>query len=473
MKPESEKTQGRKQFMKTPDGRVFVLSALLALGGGAALDAASSVGWRGDGTGSYPSAKPPTVWSSTSNVIWNTRLAKFSNASPLILGDRLFICSEPATLVCVALADGKILWEKENAYVDILPPDQVEKVRQDRAAAVALQGRINPLKKESKKLDDQVRKEPENAEAKARLEKVKKDLGELEGQLGPLNAFADPATHDVNGYSSPTPATDGKRVYVLFGTGVAACYEPDGKRVWARLIEKPSHSWGGSASPLVIGSKMLCHILKLTALDTATGDVLWSTPSRPVWGSPVGTRIGDTEVAITAGGDIIRAADGKLLAQKVSGLDYCAPLVERGLVYFVQNGGKAIRLPATAEEPFKTEVVWETSPKKERYYASPVHLDGLLYGVTQHGDYSVIDALDGRVVLEKKLDLGGTFYPSITLAGGLLYVSGDSGKTVVLQPGRDYKELARNVLEPFRSNPVFAGERLYVRTLKGLYCIGR
>ena len=67
---------------------------------------------------------------------------------------------------------------------------------------------------------------------------------------------------------------------------------------------------------------------------------------------------------------------------------------------------------------------------------------------------------------------GGQSYPSITLAGNRLFVSSDNGTTIVLEPGREYKELARNSLETFRSSLVFEGKRMYVRTTKGLWCIG-
>jgi len=53
------------------------------------------VGWRTDGTGTYPKANPLTKWSTTQNVIWKTPLAKWSNATPIIVGDRLFVCGEP------------------------------------------------------------------------------------------------------------------------------------------------------------------------------------------------------------------------------------------------------------------------------------------------------------------------------------------------------------------------------------------
>ena len=63
---------------------------------------------------------------------------------------------------------------------------------------------------------------------------------------------------------------------------------------------------------------------------------------------------------------------------------------------------------------------------------------------------------------------GGLIYPSMSYAGNRLYVSSDNGTTVVLEPGREYKELARNKLEPFRSSLVFVDKRAYVRTEKPL-----
>ena len=41
------------------------------------------------------------------------------------------------------------------------------------------------------------------------------------------------------------------------------------------------------------------------------------------------------------------------------------------------------------------------------------------------------------------------------LAGKYLFVSSENGTTLVLEPGRQYKELARNKLKPFRATPVF------------------
>ena len=118
------------------------------------------------------------------------------------------------------------------------------------------------------------------------------------------------------------------------------------------------------------------------------------------------------------------------------------------------------------------ETLWTAKPASDRYYASPVLHDGLLYAITQRSVFTVLDAADGAVVYSKNLGLKGTVYPSICLAGGRLYVSGDQGGTLVIEPGREYRELASNTLEQFRSSPVFEGGKIYIRGLKHLFCIG-
>ena len=106
----------------------------------------------------------------------------------------------------------------------------------------------------------------------------------------------------------------------------------------------------------------------------------------------------------------------------------------------------------------------EATVKGQGYwFPSPVLHDGLLYAMSSKPILSVVDARTGELVYEEDLELGsGDCYPSISLAGDRLYVSSDNGTTVVLKPGKEFMELARNKLEPFRSSLVFEGKRMYV-----------
>jgi hypothetical protein len=71
---------------------------------------------------------------------------------------------------------------------------------------------------------------------------------------------------------------------------------------------------------------------------------------------------------------------------------------------------------------------------------------------------------------------------SPTQAGKYIYLMDNQGLTIVLQPGRQYKEVAQNVLEESKegkaqeqmvSTPIFEGSRMYYRSPNYLYCIGQ
>jgi outer membrane protein assembly factor BamB len=295
----------------------------------------------------------------------------------------------------------------------------------------------------------------------------------LRSELAALGRFVKPKTHKVNGYSSPTPVSDGTHVYVLYGTGVAACFTLEGKRVWGRQLEKPKNAWGHCATPVLADGVFVAAILGLTALDARTGEQRWRATSAARWGSPQLARIGGTSVVMTANGEAIRLADGKTLATGPKRLEYNSPLVQDGIAYYIQNGGGAYQLPDAAREGMPLRRLWRTSPKKDRYYASPLLHDGLIYAVTRRGVLSVIDAANGKVIYARDMKLGrGEAYPSPCLAGAHVFIGHEKGATVVIKPGRTYQEVARNKMEPYRATPVFLDKRMILRGLKHLYCIG-
>ena len=105
--------------------KLLMLIALCALMAGAQLSFADGIGWRGDASGQYPDATPVTEWSTETNVIWATEMSAMSNAIPVPVGDKLFVCTEPSTLICVNAADGEILWEAANEYTDVAEGDEL------------------------------------------------------------------------------------------------------------------------------------------------------------------------------------------------------------------------------------------------------------------------------------------------------------------------------------------------------------
>jgi len=407
-------------------------------------------------------------------VVWSIPLKSWSNATPVIYKKRIFFCEEPSTLVSVDLRKAEVLWRAAVDYEDLSgAADQ-----KTAAAMKAVQARRDEFNGEVRTLNEQYRAAPQD---KALLQQIKgrqAEINKLNLELRQLKVrtrqAGKPPTHVTNGYSSPTPVAAGKRVFVLFGYGGAAAFDLKGRRLWARLVEKSVNGWGHSASPVVTDGKLILHINRTVhALDPGSGEELWTAPSASTWGTPLPLRIGKERALLTTGGDLIRCGDGKVVATGVGLMPWTSPIERDGVIYIVdQRGAFAFRVPAKLEDATTVEKIWQSKPASDRYYASPVVHDGLLYAITQRGIFSVLDIKDGTVVYEKKLNLRGTMYPSISLAGGRLFVSDDQGTTLVLEPGREYRELGANSLEAFRSTPVFEGRRIYVRTLKSLFSIG-
>ena len=401
---------------------VLASAAAMAPGDAGAASAAAPAapsGFRGDGTGLYPKADPPTTWDAEdgAHVLWEAQVGK-GQSSPLALGGRVFVTAEPDLLVCVDRASGKVLWKKAN------PP--------------------------SVPLTDAIEKR-----------KLRTSTG--------------------CGYAAPSPVTDGERVYASYATGVVVCYDPAGNCQWLRDIDRPQVlQYGRSASPVLADGKLLVSLSGLIALDPKTGKDVWvTTEAKPAYGTPAVTRIGDVVVVITPEGDCVRARDGRILASTLGCTKYTSPLVDAGVVYFVDQPTAALRLPAQAGDAIKAEKVWENDDVEGEFFASPVCHGGLLYAASNERVLYALDAATGKIVFRKELEMASAgsdpanVYPSLTLAGRRLILATDAGTALVLEPGREFKPVATNYLDKGSgASPVPDGRLLFLRGGTRLYGIG-
>ncbi len=80
--------------------------------------------WRGpDGQGHCSEKNLPLKWSKTDNVKWKVPLEDLGNSTPVVWGDKLFLTQANKggtvrSLLCLARADGKLLWKQDVAYDD-------------------------------------------------------------------------------------------------------------------------------------------------------------------------------------------------------------------------------------------------------------------------------------------------------------------------------------------------------------------
>jgi outer membrane protein assembly factor BamB len=452
--------------------------------------AADIASWRNDGNGLYPAARTATDWSDSSLTAWKTPMPAESNGSPILVGGRLFFTAEPSTLVCADAATGKILWQKSNDYVDLmeLGPEQQKELEAAKEKAKQVEAVTAPLERDLYRAERRMRREANNPQLrteveslKQRIAEAKKDLGDVAGQM------EKPPAHDVNGYSSYTPVSDGKHVWACFGTGVVVCYDIEGNRVWHKRTESPDHAWGGSTSPTLADGKLIIRFADYAALDPATGQEIWRAPSAGVtFNSPASFQLDGKHYLYTARGELIRASDGEKLPSQnyqVAAKPWCffnTPSVIGNRIYTAhgcegeQGDAYGLEIPASSDilEKEGLKQLWHTQVDKNRYYSSPLVHEGTVYLISREYVMQALDAESGGIAYSEKIrGFTGTAYPSLTLVGETIFVGAEDGNAAFLEPGRSYKEIARTKVDPFRSTPIFSGETTYLRTHENLLSI--
>lgn len=155
------------------------------------------------------------------------------------------------------------------------------------------------------------------------------------------------------------------------------------------------------------------------------------------------------------------------------------------------------KLPEKINAAFKPAVKGNAVSNDVGYIvSSPLYHDGLVYIVGGTPILHVFDIIAGKLAYRKNLDFGDMpkrddrpygcgISASPAMAGGKIFITGNFGTTLVIEPGREYREVGRNtidrridynyrtnMLEGTVSNPFFDGNSIFYRAQKYLYCIG-
>lgn len=289
------------------------------------------------------------------------------------------------------------------------------------------------------------------------------------------------------GYTAPTPCTDGKRVYALFGSSELAALDFDGKLVWRKEITP--HAWDVcvGTSPVIVGDVVVVLAdgtkpaeSRLIAFDPEKGDIKWEK-KRPDANfnhtTPVLIEVGGKKQLVIAASGAVQGIDPKngdvIWSAKNKG-DVPTPAFGDGVVYAEGGrGGPGVAVdPTGTGDVTKTHVKWTTGPIPEGY-SSPVIAGGHVY----RADKDVLRCLDlstGKKVFTERLPAGmnPSVSPVLTPDGKLYFAGG--GKSAVVPVGAKFEVLATNDLgDDSPASPAVANGRLYLKGGKYLYCIGK
>ncbi len=130
--------------------------------------------------------------------------------------------------------------------------------------------------------------------------------------------------------STPSPVTDGSRVWVMTGTGILKAFDFEGRELWMRDIQKDygrfGLNWGYGSSPLLDGDSLFVQVLHgmrtddpsyLLRIDKETGKTVWKVErptdarveSPDAYTTPALLQYGGSKEIVLTGGDVVTGHD--------------------------------------------------------------------------------------------------------------------------------------------------------------------
>jgi outer membrane protein assembly factor BamB len=333
-----------------------------------------------------------------------------------------------------------------------------------------------------------------------------------ETTLGQENA----GKHRNGSGCNPSPATDGRGVFVYFKSGTLAALEFDGRVRWqTNLVARfgpETFYWDHGSSPVltekyVVMARMHHGESWLAAFDKASGQLQWLTPRNyqtPTendhgYGTPLVIRHRGQEALLVWGAQHLTLYDttrGTLL-WTCAGFDFeakpnwptVASLVVAGDVAVLPFGrsdrgqprlyGVKLGTPSPRREPLReAEPGQDAQPLWERadtgtFVPTPALYHGGLYIVRDRGEVECLDPFTGATVWKDAFPrTSANFYASPVIAGGHLYAAREDGAVFVGSIERKFELLAENEMsERVIASPVPVAHRLLIRGEQHLFCV--
>jgi outer membrane protein assembly factor BamB len=380
----------------------------------------------------------PLKWSATEGLKWKSALPGEGHASPIVWGDRVFTCT--------------VKWPEGKPDKAVIPEHHV-------TCFAAADGKV---------------------------------LWDTVVEPGPWRRD-DFRSGAGGGYAAPTPCTDGKRVFVVFGSAVMAALDFDGKLAWRQVLKPHSFDVTIGSSPILHGDHVLFLFAmankadsRVAAFKKADGSLAWETKmpktgfghSTPLLIDVKGRRQLVT-VASGAGnfGEAVMAfdpADGKRIWWCAGAGDASSPAYGGGILYTDSGrGGQGTAVDPTGEgDVTATHVKWTVGGMPESI-GSPIIVGGHVFRLLGSKEVKVWQLSDGQQTDRAKLgNLGSTWASPVADGDGRLYFA-SGGRSVVVKAGPKLEILAENDLgDPNHASPAVSNGRLYLLGLKSLHCVG-
>jgi outer membrane protein assembly factor BamB len=462
--------QGRRRFLARPVLLAWVL-VVVALGAGRA-DAENWPQFRGNSSGVVAAGRLPTQWGPDQHIVWKSVLPGAGWSQPVVWGDKVFVTT--------AEADGQPRPDPKNWGPGPEGPSLLSFFARRPTAGL----------------------QPPDVTYRWKVLCLACSTGDLLWERVARQGRPKIAIHPNNSYATETPVTDGERLIAGFGMTGVYCYDLSGELLWSKDLDPYSiqFGWGTGSSLALLGDHVFLQCDNeqasfLAALDKRNGAQVWRVDRQEGsnWSTPFLWKNTLRTELVTCGGTKTRAYDpqtGSLLWEiEGSGRTATTPVGDEQLLYvdsydrLTGHAGMliAIRPGASGEISLdkpgagQEHVAWSIRLTGYRS-ASPLLYQGCLYVLEQQsGIVRCLDAKTGKEHYRQRLSGASGFTASPLAAGGRVYFFDQNSVTIVAEAGPELRIVATNKLdgEMCWATPAVVGDRLLIRTVNGLYCIGQ
>jgi outer membrane protein assembly factor BamB len=289
------------------------------------------------------------------------------------------------------------------------------------------------------------------------------------------------------GYAAPTPCTDGKLVYVLFGSSELAALDFEGHLIWRKDIAPFAWDVAIGTSPVIVGDAVLVladgtkpALSRLIAFDKTTGDIRWERP-RPEANfnhtTPLLINVAGKSQLVIASSEAIQGIDptnGAVIWYAKNKGDVPTPAYGAGIVYSDDGrGGPGIAVdPTGAGDVTQSHVKWRTRPIPEGYSSASIVGD-CVYRLHNPGVLKCFELATGKQLFAERLSAVNASISPVVTGDGRIYYAG-AGKSAVLKAGPRFELLATGELgDDGPASPAVANGCIYVKGNANLYCLGK
>jgi outer membrane protein assembly factor BamB len=419
--------------------------------------------WRGPrGNGVSLETGLPQTWGDEQNVAWTAKLSGLSVSTPIVHGSRVFVTGQAGRGVL-----------REGNHPTLMRGEETPSERSLGEGADSAEGDVAFL-----------------------VEAFDRESGRRLWQYElPAESWGDgslPPVHRKHNLASPSPATDGERVYAWFGTGQLVALDMNGKLVWQKHVAKDyapfEIPWGHSSSPTVYEETLLllCDhepASYLLALDKRTGAEKWKTDRGKglrSYSTPTVVPGPEGDELVVNSSERLEGYDpktGKPLWFLVEPNQFPIPVPSfaDGIIYtsrgYRSGPYMAIRPGARGDLKGSEQLLWHV-PTGAPYVSSVVHYQGVLYMASDAGVVQAVDAATGERLFQGRT--GGVFSAAPVAGDGKIYFVSETGETIVLAAKREFEILARNEMNArFLASPAISGGQIFLRSDDRLIAIGK